>query len=110
LEVIGESQAGIPFAGRLGAGTAIRISTGAVLPDGADTVVRQEDTREAGSRVEILTIHGLGQDVRHQGEEFHAGDLLLVRGSRLEARELALLAAFGICSVPVMSSRGCRCW
>jgi molybdopterin molybdotransferase len=101
LEVIGESQAGIPFAGRLRAGAAVRISTGAVLPDGADTVVRQEDTREAGNRVEILIIHGLGQDVRRQGEEFHAGELLLGRGNRLAARELALLAAFGICSVPI---------
>jgi molybdopterin molybdotransferase len=101
LELIGESQAGIPFAGRLRAGSAARISTGAVLPDGADTVVRQEDTREAGDCVEILAVHALGQDVRRQGEEFHAGELLLPRGTRLEARELALLAAFGICLVPV---------
>ncbi|SHH68780.1 gephyrin-like molybdotransferase Glp [Desulfofustis glycolicus] len=101
LELIGESQAGIPFDGLVRGGLAVRISTGAVLPDGADTVIRQEDTRETGDRVEILAIQALGQDVRRQGEEFHAGDLLLARGTRLAARELALLAAFGICLVPV---------
>lgn len=101
LRVIGESQAGIPFFGPVEAGTAVRISTGAVIPDGTDTVIRREDTRENEDGVEILAAGTIGQDVRRQGEEFQAGDLLLRRGSRLGARELALLAAFGICGVPV---------
>ncbi len=101
LRIIGESQAGIPFTGVLEPGTATRISTGAVLPDAADTVVRHEDTREQGDHVEILKVKGLGQDVRRQGEEFQHGDRLLARGARLGARELALLASFGLCQVPV---------
>ena len=51
LDVVGESLAGHPFAGRVGAGQCVRIMTGAVVPDGVDTVVMQENTRAAGERV-----------------------------------------------------------
>lgn len=101
LKIIGESQAGIPFSGTVIPGTAIRISTGAMLPASADTVVRVEDTRESDNHVEILSIRGLGQDVRYAGEEFKEGDLLFTKGNCLGARELALLAAVGLCRVPV---------
>ena len=76
LTIIGESQAGIPFENPLSFGSAVRISTGAMLPDGADSVVRVEDTREDGTIVEIQSIRSLGQDVRYEGEEFEKGALL----------------------------------
>jgi molybdopterin molybdotransferase len=95
LEIMGESQAGVPFLGQLTSGGAIRISTGAMLPDGADSVVRVEDTKENGKVVEIHAVRAPGQDVRHQGEEFQEGELLFPRTTCLQARELALLAAVG---------------
>lgn len=101
LEIIGESQAGIPFAGTVGKGEAIRISTGAMLADGCDTVIRIEDTEERDDQVAILAVKKQGQDVRIQGEEFRAGDLLLQQGTRIAAPQAALLAAVGIGDVRV---------
>lgn len=101
LQIIGESQAGIPFDGVVTAGTAVRISTGAMLPDGADSVVRVEDTSERQSQVEVREMRALGQDVRSAGEEFQEGAQLFSKGYRLGSRELALLASFGIYQVPV---------
>ncbi len=101
LKIIGESQAGEPFAGQLTSAAAIRISTGAMLPDGADSIVRVEDTRELDGSVEILSIRAYGQDVRHQGEEFHQGELLFPQSTCLRARELALMAAVGLHRVKV---------
>jgi molybdopterin molybdotransferase len=101
LQVIGESQAGIPFDGEVTAKTAVRISTGAMLPAGADTVVRVEDTEDRDGSVSILTVREQGQDVRNRGEEFAEGQLLFLKGDYLGARELALMAAVGLHTVPV---------
>ncbi len=101
LRVIGESQAGIPFANLITPHSAIRISTGAMLPEGADTIVRVEDTKENGERVDICSMRSLGQDVRFEGEEFKKGSLLFSKGIVLGARELALLAAVGEYIIPV---------
>jgi len=96
LKVVGESRAGQPFARNINANEAVRISTGAMLPRGADTVVRVEDTRAHDvENVEILAVRSKGQDVRYEGEEFNRGDKLLSAGTRLSARQLALLAAVG---------------
>jgi len=104
LMIIGESQAGVPFDGELAGGTAVRISTGAMLPSGADTVVRIEDCRENRETVDILAVDSLGKDVRQAGEEFCSGDLLFPAGTRLGPRELALLASVGRSSVPVFET------
>ncbi len=101
LTISGESRAGVPFSGRVSGGEAVRVSTGAVLPEGADTVVRVEDTVEKASSVDILRIRTRGQDVRHRGEEFHQGELLFPRSTCLRARELALLAAVGLHRVKI---------
>jgi len=101
LRLVGESQAGIPFDGRLGAGEAVRISTGAVVPAGADTVAPVEETEEEGGAVRILACSQRGQHVRFQGEEFEAGAELLPVGTRLAAPQLALLASVGIGRVQV---------
>ncbi len=102
LSIAGESQAGIPFTGQAGAGQAVRISTGAMLPAGCDTVVRVEDTENGGKEVRILRVRESGQDVRRMGEEFQVGDLLLTRGTVLQAPHLALLAGVGIGEVLVV--------
>jgi molybdopterin molybdotransferase len=101
LTVAGESQAGIPFSGTCRSGQAIRISTGAMLPRGTDTVVRVEDTQIEDGRVTILRAREKGQDIRIAGEEFSAGDLLLHQGTALQAPQLGLLTSVGINQVPV---------
>ena len=96
LKLIGESMAGTPFAGEVKAQEAAHISTGAMLPAGADTVVRVEDTRKPDdTAVEILAVRAQGQDVRYEGEEFNCGDELLCAGTKLSARQLAILATVG---------------
>jgi len=83
---------------------AVHISTGAMLPAGADTVVRVEDTRTAGADVvDILTVRCQGQDVRCAGEEFGCGDELLCAGTKLSSRQLALLATVGQRQVSVFA-------
>jgi molybdopterin molybdotransferase len=96
LKVIGESRAGLPFEKEVRVKEAVRISTGAKLPVGTDTVVRVEDTRIPGdTTVEILALRSQGQDVRYEGEEFCRGEELLCAGTKLSARQLALLATVG---------------
>lgn len=101
LNIVGESQAGHQFQGSVGPKEAIRISTGAVLGDGCDTVVRMEDAVERDGQVLIQGVVNQGQDVRHQGEEFAVGEPLLSRGSRITAARLALLASVGMKKVTV---------
>ena len=103
LRIVGESRAGAPFPDVVGPGEAIRISTGAMLPAGADTVIRIEDTSEAEQTVQLFAASRQGQDVRRAGEEFEPGAPLLARGSRLGSRQLALLAAVGINRVRVFA-------
>jgi len=94
LTVIGESAAGKRFAGRVGAGEAVRIFTGAPVPEGADAVVIQEDTRASGGRIELLAAAG-SDHIRPAGQDFTAGSLLLEPGVRLDAWCLSLAAAAG---------------
>jgi molybdopterin molybdotransferase len=101
LRVIGEVAAGRPFAGTVGAGEAARIFTGGVLPRGADTVVIQEHTSRTGDTVAVGKPTGQGRNVRPQGLDFKAGNVLLRRGQRLSDRDLALAAAMNHPTVPV---------
>jgi molybdopterin molybdotransferase len=104
LRIIGESRAGIPFDQEVKTSETVQISTGAMLPKGADTVVRVEDTRKLDDgRVEILAVHCQGQDIRYEGEEFCRGDELLCTGTKLSTRQLALLASVGQQQVKVFS-------
>ena len=103
LYLVGESRAGEPFPDTVGPGEAIRISTGAMLPAGTDTIIRVEDTSESDNAVQIFTAARSGQDVRQAGEEFEKGEKLLPAGTRLGSRQLALLAAVGFDRVPVFA-------
>ncbi|WOH54903.1 gephyrin-like molybdotransferase Glp [Bradyrhizobium sp. BWC-3-1] len=92
LTVIGEVAAGRPFEGTVGAGEAVRIFTGGVVPFGADAVVIQEDTIAAGKRITIKEAAIAGRHIRPAGVDFREGDVLLRKGSRLTERDLALAA------------------
>jgi molybdopterin molybdotransferase len=102
LAVIGESAAGHAFAGHVGPGEAVRISTGAPLPAGADLVVMQENATRDGARI-VLHDGGreAGRYIRATGADFRAGDTLLLPGRRLGAREITLAAAMGHVTLPV---------
>ena len=95
LNLIGESAAGWPFAGTVGHGQAVRIFTGAPVPDGADTVVIQEETRADGNRVTVLEATLKGANIRLRGQDFHDGDIVLDDGCRLSPRDIMLAAASG---------------
>ncbi|TFF25082.1 molybdopterin molybdotransferase MoeA [Jiella endophytica] len=96
LAVIGESAAGRAFAGRIGPGEAVRIFTGAPLPEGADAVLIQEDaTRiDDGSLLPTEAV-GAGQHVRPAGVDFAAGQTLLTAGTLLTPGSVALAASGG---------------
>jgi molybdopterin molybdotransferase len=97
LRVIGESRAGAPSQVRVEPGTAIRVSTGAQMPDGADAVVRQELTsQDSGDEVVVLEAVAPGNDVRYAGEDIPAGATILRAGTLLGAAEIGGLAAVNI--------------
>lgn len=101
LLIVGESAAGRGFDGVLGSGEAVRISTGAPLPDGADRVVMQEETTRSGERVSIGPQRGTSRFVRPRAADFAAGDLLLAAGARLDPWRLALAASAGVSALRV---------
>ena len=91
--MIGEVAAGRPFERTVGAGEAVRIFTGGVIPDGADAVIIQEDTRVDGDHIAITEAAATGRHIRAAGVDFREGDVLLTAGSRLSDRALSLAAA-----------------
>ena len=93
LKVIGEVAAGRPFEKTVGAGEAVRIFTGGVIPDGADAVVIQEDTIAEGPGITITEAAIAGRHIRPAGVDFRTGDVLLAGGTRLTDRDLSLAAA-----------------
>ena len=101
VTLIGESAAGRPFAGRVEPGTTVRIFTGAVLPEGADAIIIQEDTRREGNSVTVTEAATPGRHIRRAGGDFCAGEVLLAPGHRLRARDLALVAAGDVDTVSV---------
>ena len=101
LAIVGESQAGEPFVGTVGSGQAVRINTGAMLPDGADTVVPIEEVDEKDQRIVVRKIGRKHQHVRFRGEEFERGKIVLNCGDSLTPARLGLLASLGIHTVPV---------
>jgi molybdopterin molybdotransferase len=86
----------------VGAGLATRIMTGAPLPDGADCVIRVEDTDAGTEAVEVRAARDVGRNVRARGEDIRAGDVALDAGTRLAGAQLALLAALGQTEVEVV--------
>lgn len=85
----------------LRAGYAIRLFTGSLIPEGADTVIIQETTHEADNRVSLLQAPRIGQHIRKRGEDTLSGKPLLNAGAKLSAAHITLLASQGLAHVPV---------
>jgi len=100
--VLGEALAGKGYAGGpVGAAGAVRIFTGAPVPEGVDVVVPQERARREGESLWLEAPRPLRTNVRAAGVDFKAGDLLVRGGTRLHARHVALIAAAGVGAVNV---------
>ncbi len=93
LRLVGQSAAGHAFSGTVNPGEAVRIFTGAPMPDGADSVVIQENTVPGGERVEVIETITHGKNIRKAGLDFNEGDLLLQTGRILDPAALALAAS-----------------
>lgn len=101
LRVAGTAVAGGPLARALAPGEAVRIMTGAVMPEGADTVVIQEVARVDDGLVRIPAGQQIGQNRRLRGEDLAAGAPAIAAGKRLSPADLGLLASLGVAEVPV---------
>ena len=97
LPIVGESLAGHPFEGEIPAGAALRITTGACVPERLDTVIPFEKTQFTDTTVafDIAAVQA-GANVRLAGEEIERADTVLTAGTRLTAAHIALLASIGL--------------
>ena len=103
LRRVGESFAGKPWSGAIGAGECVRIFTGGVMPHGADSVVMQERTGEASGQVTIArgALTKAGQNRRFAGEDLKAGQVVFRVGQRVNPAEVWMMASLGIGEVGV---------
>lgn len=101
LILLGESAAGRRFHGPVGQGECVRIFTGAPLPEGADTILIQENAHVSNGLVIATQAEPRGRFVRSAGLDFKTGDVLLTAGTRLGARELGLVAAMNHACISV---------
>lgn len=111
LEIIGESCAGVPFVGQILPNQGVRIFTGAVVPDGCDTVVMQENTdfetikrtldKHQAYHITLTKPAKIGANIRHQGEEIQQDELLLSPNKRLTPSDISLLASMGVEQIKV---------
>jgi molybdopterin molybdotransferase len=99
LRIVGEARAGGPVNAVVGEDEAIRISTGAPIPDGADAVLQIERVSVDGDSVTLEDDVKRGRNVRPAGDDLRAGDIVLRAGTRLGAAEIGLAAACGRASV-----------
>lgn len=102
LQLIGSSFAGRPFSGSVKAGECVRIMTGAVVPEGTDSVVMQENVCCDAENVHIQALPQLGENVRYPGEDMQIGATVLEAGRKLNAADLGLLASLSIAEVDVL--------
>ena len=101
LRLVGQSFAGHPYAGVVQAGECVRIMTGAVVPDGADTVIMQEQAERDGEQVVFQKQAKAGANVRPAGEDLQRGQTALNPGRWLTSADLGVLASVGVPEVCV---------
>jgi len=106
LRLVGEMAAGSAKCPKVTAGTCVRILTGAGIPGGADAVVRLEDTTERDGFVKFLAITKVGANIRIQGEEVTKGQVVLCKGTVLNAARMGLCASVGKVAVKVYGRPG----
>ncbi len=101
FEVVGVSFAGQPYQGSVGEGQCVRIMTGAVMPEGTDTVVMQERVTSKGKTVMVTAREKVGANVRLSGEDLKPGEVAIVGGTRVGPPHLGLAASLGFAELPV---------
>jgi molybdopterin molybdotransferase len=101
LEELGTALAGKPFKGKVGPGQCVRVMTGAVMPDGTDTVVIQEVVKADGKSIVIPPGQKAKQNVRYAGEDLKIGVPVLKPGAWLRPAELGLIASLGMPEIKV---------
>jgi len=103
LTKIGYSFAGQPFEGTVEQGQCIRIMTGAVIPQGVDCVIMQENTKVTDEEITFLKSASSGDNIRNLGEDIQKDALVLTKGHKLVAADIGLLASLGIETIDVFS-------
>ena len=101
LRIIGIAKAGHPFKGRLQSGEAVRVFTGALMPEGADCALMEEFCQESEGFVHIAQPVKAGRNLRPAGENLHKGEIIIEKGDRLKPAHIGQLAAAGITSLSV---------
>jgi molybdopterin molybdotransferase len=101
LTIIGQSLAGHPFKGAVNQGECVRIMTGATIPEGANTVVMQENVRAHNEFIQIHKPSKLGENIRRAGEDIAINSLVFQQGKRISPVAIGLLASLGIAEVCV---------
>lgn len=96
LRVIGKIYAGYVYEGRVSSGEAVRLMTGAPIPDGADAVIRQEDTCESDGMVQIYASLRAFQNYCYQGEDYKAGTVLAKKGTLVNAGIITVASSLGL--------------
>ena len=99
--VVGCSKAGTPFSGTLKTGQCLKILTGAVVPDGTDTIAMFEDCTEEDTGILLPAGLSLGTNVRKAGEDVQKGNIILEKGTKLRPTEIARIASLGYSQVRI---------
>jgi len=102
LALIGETKAGRRFGGTLREGEAVRITTGAPIPTGADAIVMAEVAEATGDTVRVREAIAPGKHVSAVGEDIRRGDLVVERGRRLRPQDVGVLASLGVAEIAVV--------
>lgn len=101
IKIIGTALAGRPFTGKVQAGECVKIMTGAMIPQGTNTVVMQEKTVNKGEYIHVLEVPTQGANVRLAGEDLKIGEAVLNKGHQIQAADMGLLASLGIAKITV---------
>ncbi len=101
LNVIGSAYAGTPYSKKISAGQCVRIMTGAIIPEGVDTVIMQEHVELKTNTVFIDDRHKAGQNIRLAGEDLRQGETILQTGKFLTPADIGLIASLGIAEIKV---------
>jgi molybdopterin molybdotransferase len=99
LRVVDESRAGAPASCAVGEGEAVRISTGAALPEGGDSVIRLEEAEESNGSISFESAVAPGRDIRRAGEDVRAGDTVVGSGAVIGPAEAGVLVSIGAAEV-----------
>lgn len=102
-QLVGEALAGHTYSGQIKPGEAIRITTGGIIPAGADRVVMQENVIRTQDRIEITTPCKPQDNIRFAGDDIRQGEKILTKGTRLSPLHIGLLASLGVNSISVFA-------